>query len=101
MLFLLQYFATQIFSFVVSQVFMVIGFSLMRTIITSMATKAVGAHDTGLLLGLNATSEAFMRTIAPGIGTFLFLNYGWPSFGTLGATIHFGVVVILVVKGLN
>ena len=80
---------------------MVIGFSLMRTITTSMATKAVNPHDTGLLLGLNATSEAFMRTIAPGIGTFMFLNYGWPSFGTLGTTIDFGVVVILLVKGLK
>lgn len=80
---------------------MVIGFSLMRTITTSMATKAVNPHDTGLLLGLNATSEAFMRTIAPGIGTFMFLNYGWLSFGTLGTTIDFGVVVILMVKGLK
>lgn len=73
----------------------------MRTITTSMATKAVNAYDTGLLLGLNATSEAFMRTVTPAIGTFMFLNYGWQSFGTLGTTIDFGVVVILLVKGLN
>ncbi|XP_020630963.1 solute carrier family 22 member 18-like isoform X2 [Orbicella faveolata] len=94
-------FATHTFLYVVSQVTMVIGFSLMRTITTSMATKAVNAHDTGLLLGLNATSEAFMRTVTPAIGTFMFLNYGWQSFGTLGTTIDFGVVVILLVKGLN
>jgi len=66
-----------------------------------MATKAVNTHDTGLLLGLNATMEAFIMTITPGIGTFMFLNYGWPSFGSLGTTIDFGVVVILLVKGLN
>ena len=72
----------------------------MRTITTSMATKAVNALDTGLLLGLNATSEAFMRTITPAIGTYMFLHYGWPSFGILGSTIDLGVVVILLVKGL-
>jgi len=73
----------------------------MRTITTSMATKAVNTHDSGLLLGLNATIDAFIMTIAPGIGTFMFLTYGWPSFGTLGTTITFGVVVILLVKRLN
>ena len=73
----------------------------MGTITTSMATKAVSAHDTGLLLGLCTTGEAFMRTLAPGIGTFMYLNYGWPSFGTLGTTIEFGAVAILLVKRLN
>ena len=98
---LLQYFARHTFPFVVSQVVMVIGFALTRTMTTSMATKAVSVHDTGLLLGLNATCEAFMRTIAPAIGTFMYLNYGWPSFGTLGTTIEFGALVILLVKRLN
>ena len=98
---LLQYFATRTFPFVGSRVVMVIGFSLARTVITSMATKAVSIHDTGLLLGMSATCDAFIRTIAPGIGTFLFLNYGWPSFGTFGATIDFGAVIILLIKRLS
>ncbi|KAL9963026.1 hypothetical protein ACROYT_G032187 [Oculina patagonica] len=99
--FSLMYFARSTFLFAVSQVISIIGFSIMGTITTSMATKAVSAHDTGLVLGLCTTSEALMRTIAPGIGTFMFLNYGWQSFGTLGTAIEFGAVVILLVKRLN
>ena len=77
---------------------MVIGFSIARTMTTSMATKAVSVHDTGLVLGLCATCEALMRTIAPGIGTFMFLHYGWPSFGALGSAVEFGMVIILLAR---
>lgn len=96
--FVLMYFATHTFSYIVSQVILVIGFSIARTMTTSMATKAVSRHDTGLLLGLCATSEALMRTLAPGIGTFMLLHYGWASLGALGSAIEFGMAIILLAK---
>ena len=65
---------------------------------TSMATKAVSRHDTGLLLGFCATSEALMRTLAPGIGTFMLLHYGLASLGALGSAIEFGMAIILLAK---
>ncbi|KAJ7361748.1 hypothetical protein OS493_014388 [Desmophyllum pertusum] len=99
--FILMYFSRHTIWFVTSQVVMVMGFALMRTITIAMTTKAVSVHDTGLVLGLMASGEALMRTIAPGIGTFMFLNYGYPSFGLLGSTIEFGAVIILLVKRIN
>lgn len=80
---------------------MVIGFFLMRIIIIFMVIKVVNFYDIGLLLGLNVISEVFMRIIVFGIGIFMFLNYGWSLFGILGSIIDFGVVVILMVKGLK
>ncbi|XP_022806325.1 solute carrier family 22 member 18-like [Stylophora pistillata] len=96
--FLLQYFAKHTFLYVVSQLILIIGFSITRTMTTSMATKSVSRNDTGLLLGLCATSEALMRTVAPAIGTFMLLHYGWPSLGALGSAIEFGIASILLAK---
>lgn len=96
--FVLMYFAKHTFLYVVSQLILIIGFSITRTMTTSMATKSVSRNDTGLLLGLCATSEALMRTVAPATGTFMLLHYGWPSLGALGSAIEFGIASILLAK---
>ena len=94
----LQYFFQTTLGFLVSQVPLTVGFSLVQTILTSMMTKAVTVEDTGLALGLTATCDSLLRTISPPLATFMYLRYGWPSLATLGSAVNFGMVVILLVK---
>ena len=94
----LQYCFQTTFGYFVSNALLTVGFSLVTTILTSMMTKAVSDQDTGLVLGLGATCDSLLRTVTPSVGTFMYLQYGWPSLATLGSAVNFGMAVVLLVK---
>jgi len=64
-------------------------------------TNIIPVPFTGTIIGLCASVNALMRTIAPTIGGLLFEMYNVPSFGLLQCGVNIIVVVYLLQYGLK
>ncbi|XP_056463851.1 solute carrier family 22 member 18 [Gadus chalcogrammus] len=80
---------------------MVFSLCLFNVITDSMLTNSVPASDTGTLMGLCASSQSLLRTIAPTIGGFLYENYGVPYFGMIQCAVNSVLFVYLFKYGLK
>uniref|UniRef100_A0A8C5CX95 Solute carrier family 22 member 18 n=1 Tax=Gadus morhua TaxID=8049 RepID=A0A8C5CX95_GADMO len=80
---------------------MVFSLCLFNVITDSMLTNSVPSSDTGTLMGLCASSQSLLRTIAPTIGGFLYENYGVPYFGMIQCAVNSVLFVYLFKYGLK
>lgn len=98
---LAQAFMQNIFHFCLIIFPMVFSLGLFNTTMDSMLTNTVPSSDTGTIIGLCASVNALLRTIAPTIGGFLYEMYNVPSFGLLQFAVNSIVVVYLLQYGLK
>ncbi|XP_074522691.1 solute carrier family 22 member 18 [Halichoeres trimaculatus] len=72
-----------VFQFCIIVVPMMFSLSVFGVITDSMLTKSVPSSDTGTMMGLCASVQSLLRTIAPTVGGFLYVNYGISSIGSI------------------
>lgn len=97
--FFLQYLVTDIYQFCIVIIPMVVGGTTLNVITTSAMTKSVAINKTGAVLGLSMATNSLIRTVSPTLGSIMYKNYGWPSFGALGLVVNAAVALFLFLHG--
>lgn len=95
----LLYMVTDIYQFCVVIIPMVVGGTTLNVITTSAMTKSVTVDKTGAVLGLSMATNSLIRTVSPTLGSIMYKNYGWPSFGLLGLVVNAAVALFLFFHG--
>ncbi|KAK0135395.1 Solute carrier family 22 member 18 [Merluccius polli] len=90
-----------VFHFCLIIIPMVFSLCLFNVISDSMLTNTVPSSDTGTMMGLCASVQSLLRTIAPTIGGLLYGKYGMPSFGLIQCAVNSILVVYLLQYGLK
>lgn len=95
----LLYLVTDIYQFCIVIIPMVVGGTTLNVITTSAMTKSVAIDKTGAVLGLSMATNSLIRTVSPTLGSIMYKNYGWPSFGALGLVVNAAVALFLFLHG--
>lgn len=95
----LLYLVTDIYQFCIVIIPMVVGGTTLNVITTSAMTKSVTITKTGAVLGLSMATNSLIRTVSPTLGSIMYKNYGWPSFGVLGLVVNAAVAMFLFLHG--
>ena len=90
---------TDIYQFCIVIIPMVVGGTTLNVITTSAMTKSVTVSKTGAVLGLSMATNSLIRTVSPTMGSIMYKNYGWPSFGLLGLVVNAIVALFLFYHG--
>lgn len=80
---LAQAYMQNVFQFCIIVLPMMFSLSVFGVITDSMLTKSVPSSETGTMMGLCASVQSLLRTIAPTVGGFLYVNFGISSIGSI------------------
>ncbi|XP_069021693.1 solute carrier family 22 member 18 [Embiotoca jacksoni] len=90
-----------VFQFCLIVIPMTFSLNLFNVLTDSMLTKSVPSSDTGTMLGLCASVQSLLRTLAPTAGGFLYVNYGLSSIGFIHFAVNIAMFVYMLQRRLN